>query len=241
MARDYIDIDAEEVRELVRDRGERVLLYKALPCSCSQTQDVSEESSESESCPYGCASGNIFTQKVFAEEIADSVGIVTEYNKTVYSPDLGRTPSGTAKWIGMADEVVLGDQDRLTLLDREEIVREVIRHGDSDLDDVLAHPEITQIIELRQGFTTFVEGVDFELAPAEFAPSGLPLPGRILWLDGGNAPEMDSFYSIEYGRHSRLAFYSDGNRPARNNLAGEKLVQRVTLTILPAALASEAE
>lgn len=231
MANDWLDINVEDVRDLVFDRGESFDLYRAAPCPCAQSQDVGEESARAEVCALGCVNGQIYTKFDVAPDV---VAIVTDWNKTTYHPDFGRVPSGTAKWIGMADEVVLGDQDRVVLTSpaRAELCREILKRD--GLEDVLAHPEVVVVREVRLGTQTFELGTDYDLVS-----SAGDHKSSLVWLAGGTAPSFGEFYSVEYLRRPRLIFRADGNWPARGNMAGEILVQRVNLTILP--LAKEGE
>ncbi|RYX84226.1 hypothetical protein EON83_11055 [bacterium] len=221
---DFIDIDAEDTRELVQDRGEPFAWDKAHPCPCSQSKDAEDESTDAESCEFGCENGFLFERQTLRAGI---VAIVTNYNKTVYHPDFGRVPSGTADWIGMADEVRLGDRDRITLTSdaRAESVRELVKRSVSGDYDSLAHPAVLRVLEVRRGTTAYTRGTHFTL-------ESNAQDSRLKWLTP-TRPPVGEFYSIEYEKCPRLQVLMDSLRPARGNMAGLKLVQRLKLTILP--------
>ncbi|HEY0076807.1 MAG TPA: hypothetical protein VGB77_22175 [Abditibacteriaceae bacterium] len=227
MADPWMDIDAEEIAELVSDRGETVAVYHATPCPDCQNQNAANESSRSEGCEYDCEDGQIYSSLALA---ADVVAVIYDYNKDIYVPEFGRVPSGQAKWISMANQITLGNQDRVVLMDREEEARQIIERG----DDTLSHPFVFEVLRIEQGLTQFVEGEDWELVTGTQDNAGNPFtPSSINWLTDG--PGEGETYSIMYLRRPRLIFRGDAQRPARNNLAGEKLVQRLNLTILPLA------
>jgi hypothetical protein len=217
----WLDIDADDLADLVHDRGDVFDLYRASPCPCSQVEDMEDESSRSESCEFGCMDGWLYTKSPLS---GSALAIVTDYNKMKWSPDFGSVPSGTAKWISMAGEVLLGERDIVVLTTREDEVRELIRRG----VDSLSHPEAFQVLEVRRGTTVYHEGEHFTLVPGAGVTRA-----AVHWLVTG--PPEGEFYSVEYMRRPRLIYPAEQNRPARNNMAGHKLVQRVTLSLLPTA------
>lgn len=225
MADPYIDVDAEDLAELIADRGESVDVYRATPCPFCLNQDAANESSRAEGCPYNCEDGQIYS---LLDLPPDVVVVVYDYNKGVYRPEFGRVPSGEAKWISMANQVTLGNQDRVVLKDREEEARQIVERG----EDTLSHPFVIEILRVEQGMRQFEEGEDFELVVGTEDNAGNPFePSQIHWLNSG--PDVGENYSVTYLRHPRLVYRGDDMRPARRNFEGAKLVQRLTLTILP--------
>ncbi len=227
MADAWIDIDADDIAELVADRGEFVDVYRATPCPSCLNQDAANESSRVEGCPYGCEDGQIYALLELPDDV---VVVIYDYNKGVWRPEFGRVPSGEAKWISMAAQVTLGNQDRVVLKDREEEARQTVKRG----VDTLSHPFAFEVLRVEQGLTQFVEGDDFELVPGTQDNAGNPFtPSSINWLTDG--PDVDENYSVSYLRRPRLIYRGDDMRPARRNFTGDQLVQRLTLTILPLA------
>ena len=233
MADQFLDLDAEALRELIRWQGTRFDWYRAALCPCASVEGTGAESLRDLSgCEFGCLDGFLYRPVAVPEAIADSLGVVTNYNKMTYSPEFGRVPSGTANWTSMANECELSDHDILVHYGGVELAKELVRRGDSDFDE-LSHPCVASIGEVSRGFVDWQAGTDFEL---ERNPQAQWFErARVQWLDGGARPETGEFYSVSYLRYPRLIWLSDSNRPARFNHAGARLVQRGTLTILPLA------
>lgn len=237
MANGWIDLDPEALREIVRWHGARLDWWRALPCPCQMGAGTNQSLEDEGGCALGCLDGWSYALQIVPEEIADSLGIITDYNKTVYHPEFGRVPSGEAKWVSMADECELGDHDILVNRDTPELSRTLIVRGAGDFDE-LPHPCVESVSVVARGFEQWSEGPDFVL---ERDSSGRFERARLRWsgLNEGGAPLSGQmppdgeYYSVEYHRLPRLTWLSDGNRPARRNADGAILVQRGSLTILP--------
>ncbi|RYG55478.1 hypothetical protein EON80_30600 [bacterium] len=173
--------------------------------------------------------GWIYIKQEIPDSIADSLGVVVNYNKSVYSPEFGRVPSGQANWISIVDECELSDHDILVHSTAPELTKQLVKRRSNSDSDELAHPCVESIAEVSRGFATWREGEHFELVIDD--SRSFPR-ANLRWFDVAQAPPPNSFYSVEYMRYPRLMWLDEGNRPARRNHAGKRLVQRGTLLIL---------
>lgn len=229
MADNWIDIDAEVMRELVRWNGTRVGWFKAAICPCTGVQNVSDESVRPEGCALGCISGFVYQLQVAPDEIADSLAVISDFNKTVYSPEFGRVPSGEAKWTSMADECELSDHDIIVHYGAPQLAKTLVKRASNGDSDELPHPCVLGVRRVTRGFASWAEGGAFEVV---FDESGLFPRASLRWLNLANAPQPGEFYSVDYDHYPRLIWLNDSNRPARQNHAGVRLVQRGALSIL---------
>ncbi len=229
MADEVFDVELEALRELVRFQGTRVDWFRAAICPCRGVSGVADESSAGEGCEFVCIGGWIYQKQTVSKDIADSLAVISDYNKTVYRPEFGRVPSGEAKWISMADECELSDHDIIVHRTAPELTKSLVKRRSNFDFDELAHPCVEGVESVSRGFQTWREGEHFEVL---FDATGGFERARLRWLDVSDAPPAGSFYGVNYTRFPRLIWLDDANRPARRNHAGERLVQRGTLFIL---------
>jgi hypothetical protein len=83
-------------------------------------------------------------------------------------------------------EIVLGDRDRIRLVDVQELFdEEVLLRG---VQDTLRFSAGITVQYVTDRLTVYRPGVEYALTP----------PNRITWLAGGRAPAVGTFYSVRY-------------------------------------------
>lgn len=167
--------DAEKWRAWHRKRGERYAWRKAVPSSAYNPTGNS----------YTRGTGPQSGHYLIAQTVNNAWrALVHTTTRAVESPEFGLIEAGATEFSVMPDEVYVGRDDEITLLDRLVNGKAVLKRG-AGSSDALPNAPVVSIVAVHVGETAKVAGTDYELDGDSIA-----------WLD--NAPDEGDSYAIEY-------------------------------------------
>lgn len=148
-------------------------------------------------------------------------GLVTEQKRDMLHPEFGWVLAGALWLTTMPDEVLFGPFDKVVLLEREQVARERCVKGDDRLGQLYPFAAIAVADSTR----VYRPDVDYRLDAQN---------RKIVWLDGGNAPEEGATYSCEY-RYRPVYWFLGENLRLPRPVFGSSLLtpQRGLLSIRP--------
>lgn len=189
-------------RQLIRTQGERVRWLEALPCDC---RDPSDPTTYDRNCPV-CSFGYVYRERKLPEGVK---ALVHSERRSFLHAEFGYVSMGDLYITTMADELPLGDFDRVVLVERSRPKKELVHRGAEGVPDPLAEEFPTAVLTVADAATEFVEGADWSF-DAE--------AGAIVWLPDGARPAR-AVYSVHY-RYAPVYWYTGSGMTAARPMPG---------------------
>lgn len=199
----------EPFRQQMRRQGQRVRWFKAMPCSCYDPG----RNYYDRTCTK-CSFGQVLWEQTLDAGVRV---LISQLKKSYEHPQFGIIEAGQCSISVMPDELLLGNLDRLVLLDRRELQRErVLQPEDPEEAPVLAQDYPIELRMVCDDTTQFEVGADVTLDTAD---------GSLTWLD--NAPAPGKLYAVEYFCNPVFWFINaEETPPSHNPTFGGELPQR---------------
>lgn len=164
-------------QQLISTQGERIRWLEALPCDCRDPGDP--DYGDHRGCAK-CQYGYVYRERVLGPDVR---AMVTQVRREFIHRELGFLQVGELLITTMAEEVPLGNWDRVVLVERAMPKKEIVHFG----DDELAEDFPTAVLSVADADTEFVQAHDYR-----FDDVG----GKIVWL--GQRTPAGSIYTVHY-------------------------------------------
>jgi len=192
---------------LVQAQGELIRWLKALPCQCYDPSQNYDGQRNCSLCDHGWVYRDQGTQQ----------GLVANQKRSVLHPELGWITQEDVTLTVMPDELRFGRFDKVVLLARTNLARELLHRG----ADVLGQAYPVAVNEVADGTLVYVAGTDYCVNLTT---------GVVTWMTGGPT----NVYAVEYTYRPLFWFAESELRPGRPTGAGEVMTpQRGLLLTAP--------
>jgi len=149
------DFDPEKFRELTNERGESIRWHKGIVCPCTDPMTANRN----RECPLCFGVG--FAYSVDAE-LAGFKALIRQVDERKEFAKYGQLYLGDITISTMPDELPIGENDLVDLLERRFRREEVITRG-TGTTDVLHWIPQAELISVRSVATEYIIGTDVEL------------------------------------------------------------------------------
>jgi hypothetical protein len=195
----------EHYRSLIRRRGESIRWFKSFRCVCNNPR----ENQYSRNCPHKCYMGYRYEEQVVPKH---HKAAITGAKWQVQPVDIGLVQLGDANVIVMPDEIPLNRPDRIILIQRFLVGRELVKKGE---DNLVNRPVAKVTYVGDDDGNRYQEHIHWRL-----------VNDKIVWIEGADQPKMHEYYSVEYYFHPSFFFLE-------NNKIAPRPTTFATTTLLP--------
>lgn len=203
-------------RQFIRDHGERLTYYAALPCGCGSTPDPARADVN---CPLCGGSGRRY------QDGKELRGIITDIHREKSLLEAGIAHSGDCVLgLGPRERIIFADWDLVEMpfwVGGSAVWGDIIRRNPEGPDDFLPH--VVKTMQVCESVNPETNEVTAYTLGTHFVVSG----NTLSWIDGQPQPDPDTFYVVRYTALLQwVAFLPPSDRYDAGRSIGQKVLLR---------------